>query len=151
MSIPDPAQWSREGFIVTCDPRRVDRTFVAGFLQASYWAQGIPADTVNRSIDGSLCFALLTAGRQIGFARVISDRATIAYLGDVFITPEFRGRGLGKWLMECVLSHPQLQGLRRWILVTRDAHGLYRQLGFKALGRPEGFMELHRPDVYGAT
>jgi GNAT superfamily N-acetyltransferase len=142
------SEWSRDGFTVTCDPRRVDRSVVAGFLAASYWARGIPAETVNRAIDGSLCFALLAAQAQIGFARVISDRATIAYLGDVFVLPEFRGRGLGRWLMECVMSHPELQGLRRWILVTRDAHGLYRQLGFKALGSPEGYMELHRPDIY---
>ncbi len=105
-------------------------------------------DTVNRSIDGSLCFSLLEGATQIGFARVVSDRATIAYLGDVFVLPEFRGRALGKWLMECVLAHPELQGLRRWILLTRDAHGLYEQLGFKPLSRPERYMELHNPDVY---
>ena len=144
-------EWSRDGFTVTCDPRKVDRHAVAEFLRASYWAEGIPAATVDRSIEGSLCFALLAVGRQIGFARVISDRATIAYVGDVFVLSEFRGRGLGKWLMECVLAHPELQGLRRWMLVTRDAHGLYRQLGFKALARPEGFMELHDPDVYGGA
>jgi GNAT superfamily N-acetyltransferase len=86
--------------------------------------------------------------RQIGFARVISDYATIAYLGDVFVLAEYRGRGLGKWLVECVLSHPQLQGLRRWILATRDAHGLYEKYGFTALKSPGIFMELHDPDVY---
>ncbi len=103
---------------------------------------------MRRSIDGSLCFALLEGDQQIGFARVISDRATVAYLGDVFVLPEYRGRGLSKWLVECVLAHPQLQGLRRWVLVTADAHGLYSRFGFKPLARPEGFMELHNPQVY---
>jgi GNAT superfamily N-acetyltransferase len=140
--------WSREGFTVSCDPAKVDHAVVAGFLAESYWARGIPAETVRRSIEGSLCFALLAGDRQIGFARVISDRATIAYLGDVFVLPEFRGRGLGKWLVECVLAHPQLQGLRRWVLVTLDAHGIYREFGFRQLARPENFMELHNPQVY---
>jgi GNAT superfamily N-acetyltransferase len=144
-------EWTRGGFIVTCDPDKVDRKVVAAFLAGSYWATGIPAETVSRSIDGSLCFTLLEGGNQVGFARVISDRATIAYLGDVFVLPEFRGKGLGKWLMECVMSHPELKGLRRWILVTRDAHGLYEQLGFKPLSRPEGYMELHNPDAYRGT
>jgi GNAT superfamily N-acetyltransferase len=141
-------EWTLNGFIVTSDPRKVDRRVVADFLADSYCAQGISAATVNRSIDGSICFSLLEGERQIGFARVISDRATIAYLGDVFVLPGFRGRGLGKWLMKCVLSYPELRGLRRWILVTRDAHGLYEQLGFKALSRPESHMELHDPNVY---
>jgi GNAT superfamily N-acetyltransferase len=140
--------WSRDGFAVSCDPAKVDLAVVAGFLAESYWASGIPAETVRRSIEGSLCFALLAGERQIGFARVISDRATIAYLGDVFVLQEFRGRGLGKWLVECVLAHPQLQGLRRWVLVTADAHGIYREFGFKQLARPENFMELHDPQVY---
>jgi GNAT superfamily N-acetyltransferase len=144
-------EWTRSGFVVTCDRDKVDRKVVEGFLAGSYWAKEIPADTVRRSIDGSICFTLLEAAKQVGFARVVSDRATIAYLGDVFVLPEFQGRGLGKWLMECVMSHPELQGLRRWILVTRDAHGLYEQLGFKPLGRPEGYMELHNPDVYRST
>jgi len=144
-------EWTRSGFVVTCDPHRLDRKVVADFLAGSYWAKGIPAETVSRSIDGSICFSLLEGRRQVGFARVVSDRATIAYLGDVFVLPEFRGRGLGKWLVECVMSHPELRGLRRWILVTRDAHGLYEQLGFKPLGRPEGYMELHNPDAYRST
>jgi GNAT superfamily N-acetyltransferase len=121
---------------------------IAQFLASSYWANGIPADTVVRSLEHSLCFALLAGDRQVGFARVISDFATIAYLGDVFVLPEYRGRGLAKWLMECVLGHPDLQGLRRWILATRDAHGLYQQLGFTPLKKPETFMERHDPDAY---
>jgi GNAT superfamily N-acetyltransferase len=142
------AQWQRDGLLVSCDPARIDPQVVARFLGESYWARGIPLQTVQRSIAGSLCFALLDGTKQIGFARVISDRATIAYLADVFVLPDYRGRGLGKWLVECVLAHPELQGLRRWILVTRDAHGLYRHFGFKPLARPEGFMELHDMQAY---
>jgi GNAT superfamily N-acetyltransferase len=121
---------------------------IHAFLTQTYWAKGIPKETVRRSIEGSLCFALLHKDEQIGFARVISDRATIAYLGDVFVLEPYRGRGLAKWLMECVSSHPDLQGLRRWMLATSDAHGLYRQFGFKELGKPHVFMERHDPDVY---
>jgi GNAT superfamily N-acetyltransferase len=142
------AQWQRDSFTVSCDPGQLDLAVVARFLGDSYWAQGIPPQTVQRSIDGSLCFALLDGARQVGFARVITDRATIAYLADVFVLPEYRGRGLGKWLVECVLAHPQLQGLRRWVLVTRDAHELYRRFGFKPLARPQGFMELHDAQIY---
>ena len=140
--------WSRDTFTVTCDPAKLDLALITEFLASSYWAKGIPAATVAKSLEGSLCFAVLDGERQIGFARVITDRATIAYLGDVFILPGYRGRGLSKWLMECVLSHPDLQGLRRWVLATRDAHGLYKQFGFTPLKRPEVFMERHNPDIY---
>jgi len=142
-------QWCRDTFTVTCDPAKLDLALITEFLASSYWAKGIPAATVAKSLEGSLCFAVLDGEAQIGFARVITDRATIAYVGDVFILPEFRGRGLAKWLMECMVSHPDLQGLRRWVLATRDAHGLYRQFGFTPLKRPEVFMERHEPDVYG--
>ena len=140
--------WVRDTFTVSCDPARLDRSMIAQFLTSSYWAKGIPPDTVARSLEHSLCFALLDGERQVGFARVISDYATIAYLGDVFVLPEYRGRGLSKWLMECVVTHPDLQGLRRWILATRDAHGLYQKFGFTPLKRPEIFMELHDANVY---
>ena len=142
-------QWCRDTFTVTCDPAKLDLALITEFLASSYWAKGIPAATVAKSLEGSLCFAVLDGERQIGFARVITDRATIAYVGDVFILPEFRGRGLAKWLMECMVSHPDLQGLRRWVLATRDAHGLYERFGFTPLKRPEVFMERHKPDVYG--
>jgi GNAT superfamily N-acetyltransferase len=141
--------WTRDNFTVTCDPDKIDRIMVREFLAASYWAQNIPQTTVDKSIDGSLCFSLLQGGQQIGFARVITDRATIAYLGDVFVLPEFQGRGLGKWLIECVTTHPQLQGLRRWVLLTKDAHDLYSRYGFTPVARPDRYMELHDPDVYG--
>lgn len=142
--------WVDGAFTVTCDPSRMDRDVIAGFLASSYWAKGIPPARVEKSLAHSLCFALLDGDRQIGFARVISDYATIAYLGDVFVLPEYRGRGLSKWLMRCITSHPELQGLRRWILATRDAHGLYEKFGFEALKKPEVFMERYDPDVYGA-
>jgi GNAT superfamily N-acetyltransferase len=138
-------------FIVSTDPARIELDVVHGFLTKCYWAYGIPREVVARSIDNSLCFGLYTQGKQIGFARVISDRATYAYIGDVFVLESFRGRGLGKWLMECIMQHPKLQGLRRWSLVTRDAHGLYAQLGFTPLKKPQNYLELHRPDVYQKT
>jgi GNAT superfamily N-acetyltransferase len=140
--------WTRDTFTVTTNPAMIDHAVVTDFLAASYWSQGIPASTVSKSIEGSLCFALRHETRQIGFARVISDLATIAFLNDVFVLPEFRGRGLGKWLVECVMLHPELQGLKAWVLVTRDAHELYRKFGFKALARPDGYMELRNPYVY---
>ncbi len=141
--------WTRGEYSISCDPAKVDSDLVAGFLASSYWAKGIPAATVERALKNSLCFVLLHNDSQVGFARVISDRATIAYLGDVFILPDHRGKGLSKWLMECVVGHPELQGLRRWILATRDAHDLYRKFGFTALKDPDAFMELHDANVYG--
>jgi GNAT superfamily N-acetyltransferase len=146
---PEHARWDRDDFIVTCDPSRIDREAVHAFLSQSYWARGIGREVVDRSIDGSLCFALLERDQQVGFARVITDRATFAYLGDVHVLEGWRGRGLGRWLMDCVMAHPDLAGLRRWVLVTRDAHELYAPLGFKPLANPAGYMELHRPDIYG--
>lgn len=140
--------WVNGQFAITCDPARMDHALIAEFLASSYWAKGIPPATVEKSLAHSLCFALLDGDRQIGFARVISDRATIAYLGDVFVLPDYRGRGLSKWLMECIVGHPELQGLRRWILATRDAHGLYEKFGFTPLRKPEIFMERHDPNVY---
>lgn len=142
--------WVSGTFTVTCDPARMDRAVIAEFLASSYWAKGIPRATVERSLARSLCFALLDGDRQVGFARVISDYTTVAFLNDVFVLPAYRGRGLSKWLMECVTSHSELQGLRRWVLATRDAHGLYGKFGFTPLKRPEIFMERHNPDVYAA-
>ncbi len=141
-------QWQRDGFTISCDPARIDREAVHAFLAGSYWAAGLPREVFDRSIDGSLCFSLLDGGAQAGFARVITDRATFAYLGDVHVLPGWRGKGLGRWLMQCVMAHPDLQGLRRWVLVTRDAHALYAPLGFTPLANAAGYMELHRPDVY---
>jgi GNAT superfamily N-acetyltransferase len=139
---------SRGNCRVTCDLQYLDRDFVATFLASTYWAQDIPRDVVERSLDGSICFSLLDGSRQIGFARVISDKATFAYLCDVFVLPEHRGKGLGTWLVECIIAHPDLQGLRRWMLVTRDAHDVYKKFGFTALARPEGVMEIHNSEIY---
>ena len=144
-------EWTREEFTVSDEAARLDRDVIERFLTGSYWAKNIPSATLDKSLRNSLCFALLEGERQIGFARVVSDRATIAYLADVFVLPEFRGRGLAKWLLTCVLAHPELQGLRRWVLATRDAHGLYRKLGFTPLKRPDIFMERHDPNVYGGS
>lgn len=141
-------EWTRGGFTISTDPARIDLDVVHGFLTASYWAEGIPRVVVARSIEHSLNFGLYHQGRQIGFARVITDRATFAYLGDVFVLEAFRGQGLARWLMDVVHAHPELQGLRRWVLLTRDAHALYRQVGYTPLARPERYMERWAPDVY---
>jgi GNAT superfamily N-acetyltransferase len=148
-TLQSAAREFRKGdFTVSTDRTLIDLDVVHGFLTECYWAKGIPREVVARSIENSLCFGLYTQGKQIGFARVISDYATYAYIGDVFVLEPFRGRGLGKWLMECIMQHPRLQGLRRWSLVTRDAHALYAQLGFTPLKNPQNYMELHQLDVY---
>src|SRR5947209_3188181 len=143
-----PLEYSRGEFVVSTDPARLELDTLHNFLTRCYWAEGIPREVVARSLENSLCFGVFRGPHQIGFARVISDYATYAYLGDVFILDAYRGRGLAKFLMECIRQHPQLQGLRRWTLATRDAHGLYTQFGFRPLIRPERFMEIHDPDVY---
>lgn len=119
----------------------LDLEVVHGFLRRSYWAAGVPENVVRRSIENSLCFGVYRGEEQAGFARVVTDRATFAYLADVFVLEEHRGRGIGKWLVEVILSHPDLQGLRRWMLATRDAHDLYRRYAFAELARPGIFME----------
>ena len=143
-------EWHRGEFVVTCDPSKADLNVIAAFLGQSYWANGIPSALVHQSVEHSMNFILLKGQEQVGFARVISDFATIGYLGDVFVLPEHRGLGLGKWLVECALSHPDLQGFRRWILVTLDAHELYEKFGFQRLAKPELFMEKVNPNVYEA-
>lgn len=142
-------EYRRGEFLISTSRDRLSLDVIHGFLTDCYWANGIPREVVLRSIEHALCFGVYDGkGAQIGFARVISDFATIAYLGDVFVLETHRGRGLGKWLMECIIQHPALQNLRRWILTTRDAHGLYSQVGFAPVKAPERFMERHRPDVY---
>jgi GNAT superfamily N-acetyltransferase len=140
-----------DGFEVSTDRSRLDLPVIAGFLREAYWSEGVPAEIVVRSIEGSLPFGLHEPdGAQAGFARVVSDRAVFAYLGDVFVLPPFRGRGLGVRLVECVLAHPELQGLRRWHLATADAHELYRRFGFAEPARPDRHMFLDRApaDLY---
>lgn len=141
-------EWHRDGFTISTDPARLDLDVIHGFLSTSYWATGIPREVVRRSIEHSLCFGIHEGGRQVGFARVITDRATFGYLGDVFVLESHRGRGLSKWLMECVHAHPELQGFRRWVLLTRDAHGLYARHGWKPLANPDRYMERWAPDAY---
>jgi GNAT superfamily N-acetyltransferase len=142
-------EWSRSPYVISTDPARIDVDAVHRYLSnESYWAKGIPRDRVERSIAGSLCFGLYAGEAQVGFARVVTDRATFAYLCDVYVDAAHRTGGLGKWLMEVVMGHPDLQGLRRFLLGTRDAHGLYAKYGFTPMKAPDRFMEKHDPDVY---
>lgn len=141
-------EWRRGDFLISTDRARLDRAVIHDFLKSSYWASKVPRAVVDRSIDNALCFGVYEGSRQVGFARIISDFATFAYLADVFVLESHRGRGLGGWLMETIRNHQNLQNLRRWILVTRDAHGLYRKSGFTSLSHPERLMEIVDPDVY---
>lgn len=163
ISASDVMESRRGEFVISTDRTRLDLDLIHGFLTSCYWAKGIARDVVERSIEHSLCFGIYhevgekspllakparSGAPQVGFARVISDFATVAYLGDVFVLETYRGRGLSKWMMECILQQPSLQGLRRWILLTRDAHGLYAKSGFTPLKAPDRYMELHRADMY---
>ena len=141
-------EYRKGEFLISTSRELVDLDVVHRFLSNCYWARGISREIVARSIENSLCFGIYLEGRQIGFGRVVSDFATYAYLGDVFVLEQHRAKGLGKWLMDCIMQHPSLQGLRRWSLVTRDAHSLYKEFGFTPLNNPDRYMELHRPDVY---
>ena len=139
---------TRGAYSISTDSALLDRPLIHAFLSGSYWAGGIPRETVDRSIEGALCFGVYEGASQVGFARVITDRATFAYLADVFVLESHRGQGLAVWLMEAIRSHPDLQGLRRWILMTRDAHGLYEQSGFRTIQDPSRCMEIVDRDVY---
>lgn len=136
------------GYEISTDPARLDLGAIHAYLSRSYWAQGIPFAVVEKSLEGSLCFGLYYRGEQVGLARMITDRATFAYLCDVYVLEEHRGKGLAGALMEAVQAHPDLQGLRRQVLVTRDAHELYRRFGWSGLAKSEGYMEILRPDAY---
>lgn len=141
------ALWPRGslGYTVSTDPARLDLDVIHGFLRTAYWSAGIPRAVVERAVAHSLCFGLYTgAGDQCGFARVVTDRAVFAHLADVFVLPGHRGQGLGAWLIERVLAHPELQGLRRWTLGTRDAHELYARFGFVSTRRSDARMEIDR-------
>lgn len=138
-----------DGFTISADRSKLDLDVIHGFLSTSYWSSGIPREVVERGVRNSLCFGVYDpAGRQVGFARVISDFASFAYLADVFILEPHRGKGLSKRLMEHIVAHPDLQGLRRWMLATRDAQSLYARFGFTPLHAPERFMQRWDPDVY---
>lgn len=133
---------------ITTDPGKLDLAAVHAFLSRSFWAEGIPKATVAKAIANSLCFGLFDGDDQVGFARVVTDRATYAYLCDVYVLETHRGQGLGKWLIETVMAHPDLQGLRRFQLVTRDAHGLYSRHGFEAPISPDRHMEIFKHGMY---
>ncbi len=139
---------AKDEYTITTDKSVLDIKVIHHFLSQSYWAAGIPVATVQRAIEGSLCFGVFHGSQQIGFARVVTDKATFAWLADVFIVESHRGKGLSKWLMEVITGHSDLQGLRRFMLATRDAHGLYRQFGFKEPETTGNLMQVHKPDVY---
>lgn len=151
-------------FVISTDKSKLDIQFIQNYLSTeSYWAKNIPVETVNKSIDGSCCFGLyvnekksaasqtLPAGKQVGFARVVTDYATFGYLADVFVIEKFRGKGLAKWMMEEIMNHEDLQGLRRWMLATKDAHGLYVKFGFLPLDKPESIMGFKPFEAYPET
>ena len=142
---------TKENFSITTDQTLFDFDKIYDFIsKKSYWAEGIPMETLKRSVANSLSFSLFSGKEQIGFARVVTDFATFGYLADVFIDDKFRGRNLSIWLMETIIAHPELQGLRRWMLATRDAHGLYEKFGFNSLSKPERMMEKVNPSIYKA-
>lgn len=133
---------------ISTDPARFDRDLIHRVLDATYWAKGLPRDVLERSIANALCFGVYREERQIAFARVITDRATFAYLSDVFVVPEEQGKGISKRLVEAILAHPELQGLRRFLLVTKDAHGLYERYGFQPVEHPGEYLTIFNPDAY---
>jgi GNAT superfamily N-acetyltransferase len=149
--------WTRGDYTISTDKARLDLDVIHSFLDTSYWAAGRSVATIRRSIENSIPFGLHKGDQQVGFARVITDYATFAWIADVFILEPFRGQGLSKWLMEVILAHPELQGFRRWVLATKDAHELYRKFGFNPLKLPERWMERHdpttqeRPDYWGES
>jgi GNAT superfamily N-acetyltransferase len=145
-------EWTLGRFVISDEVARVDRDVVHHYLaDESYWSRGVPREVVDRSIDHSLCLGLYDGAEQVGFARVITDRATFAFIADVFVVAAHRGQGLGTWIVETALAHPDMQGLRRILLGTDDAHGLYEQLGFTPLEHTERFLDIFRPapEIYG--
>ncbi len=144
-------KWQQDNYWITNDKDQLNIDFIHDFLKEAYWSKDIPKKSVSKSIDHSLCFGVFHNNEPIGFARVVTDYTCIAYLADVFIISQYRSQGLAKWLLSCILDHPELQSLRRWILGTRDAHGLYNQFGFTPLKNPDIFMERHNPNVYTAS
>jgi GNAT superfamily N-acetyltransferase len=141
-------EWRRGEYSISTDKSRLDLETIHDYLSnTSYWAKGRSRETISRSIENSVAFGIYRGREQVGFARIITDYATFAWVADVFVLENARGQGLGKWLMEVILSHPELQGFRRWVLATKDAHELYRKFGFEELKRPERWMERHDPQT----
>lgn len=149
ISMPPYYHRQNEKYLLSTDPELLDFQVIHTYLsKTAYWSQNIPMETVQRAARNSIVFGIYHSGAQVGYARIISDRATFAYLADVFILPEHRGKGLSKWLLQCIHDHPDLQGLRRWMLATADAHGLYEKFGWQVVKAPDRWMEQHFPDVY---
>jgi GNAT superfamily N-acetyltransferase len=142
------ATFAKKGFIISTDTSLVDFDTVFNYLdKESYWAKGMPVAKLRIAIANSMCFGIYKEGKQAGFARVVTDKATFAYLCDVFVLADYRGIGLSKWLVQTIVNHPELQGLRRWSLATLDAHGLYEQFGFTPLNKPENWMQIFTPYI----
>jgi GNAT superfamily N-acetyltransferase len=140
-------EFERDEFVISTDPARFDLDVIHHFLaNEAYWSRGVAREKVVRQLQHSLCFGIFSGAEQVGFARAITDFTTFAYLADVFVLRPYRGRGLGKWLISCMLAHPELQGLRRWTLNTQDAHGLYQRYGFKSEPKPENYL-VFRPET----
>ena len=144
-------EWQRSEYSISTDVNRLDLTVIHQFLANTYWAKDIPFTVLQHSIQNSLVFGIYKDKQQIGFGRVITDYSTFAYIADVFVLESFRGEGLGKWLIETIISHPELRGLRRWLLVTKDAHELYQKVSFNEIKNPSRFMEIVDLDVYKKT
>ena len=140
--------WARDDYTVSDDPDRLDLEAVHAYLARSYWSPGVPLEVVRAAAAGSLAFGLYHGGAQVGYARVVTDRATFAYVCDVYVLEDEQGQGLGRWLMTCVLAHPDLHGLRRWLLTTQDAHAFYQAVGFARTPFPERFMVIDHPSLY---
>ena len=138
---PEYREYRKDNFVISTDRTRLDIDMLQGFLSTSYWARGIPKDVMRTAVENSLCFGLYDSESQIGFARVVTDYVNHAYLADVFVLEPYRGRGLAKWLIGCIVDYPELQGIKRLMLITDDAFGLYSQFGFDELATPEKFME----------
>ena len=138
--------FAKKGFTISTDKDLLDLEMIYNYLsKESYWSKGIAVERVHTSIANSLCFGVYADGKQVGFARVITDKASFAYLCDVFVLDSYRGAGLSKWLLQTILAHSELQGLKRWVLATADAHGLYKQFGFGPLTKPENWMDIYTP------
>jgi len=142
-----PFEVTKDNLTISTDPQRIDLEAVCGFMSRSYWAQNRTCSTIERTLRNSLVFGEYEESCMVAMARIVTDYATFAWLCDVFVHENHRGRGIGKWLMESILTHPELQGLRRWLLVTRDAHGLYSQYGYSSLHDIERWMERFNPDA----
>lgn len=134
-------EFQKNSYSISTEKSKLDLELIYGFLKSSYWAKDQPFEKIKTSIDNSLCFGLYKNEKQIGFARVLTDMARIAHLADVFILEPYRGMGLGKWLLQCIMAHPELENINKWMLATKDAHSLYKKFGFKTLKTPEFYME----------